>query len=91
MSPSLENMSLGGRLFVGGASSAAGLLITAVAAGVIPTEPASVHAPPWVVATAGEIFLVVGVWVLAQGTALARPLHYAVGPLVLIGLLSLLH
>ena len=91
MSPSLENMSLGGRLFVGGASSAAGLLITAVAAGVIPTEPASVHAPPWVVATAGGIFLVVGVWVLAQGTALARPLHYAVGPLVLIGLLSLLH
>jgi len=91
MSQSVESMSLGGRLFIGGISSAGGLVIIGVASGVIPAEPGSIHAPPWVLATAGGMFLPVGVWILSQGTALARVFHYAVGPLVLVGLLSILH
>ena len=39
----------------------AGLLIVLVAVGVVPVDPDSLHAPPWVLATAGVVFATAGV------------------------------
>ena len=45
---------------------AAGATICLVAAGVIPVDPASVHAPPWVLFLAGFVFVLAGLAVSLQ-------------------------
>lgn len=44
----------------------AGLCIVGVAFGAVPVDPESVHAPPWVLAACGLVFVLGGVAVLAQ-------------------------
>jgi hypothetical protein len=90
-STSPEDMTLGTRLFLGGLCAAAGLMVEAMGLGVIPTEPGSIHAPPWVILTAGAMFALVGLWILSVGTPVGEVLKHAVGPLVLVGMLSILH
>ena len=53
MSQSPEQMSVVGRLVFGLPFCGAGLLILAVATEVLPADPASIHAPMWVLGLAG--------------------------------------
>ncbi len=41
-----------------------GILIFAIGFGLIPVDPSSIHAPGWVIAIFGGIFLVTGIWVI---------------------------
>lgn len=84
-------MSLKGRLLLGGAVTVMGLSVQGMALGVIPVDPSSVHAPMWVLLTAGGMFALVGVWIMAAGTVLGDGLNLVVGPAVLVGMLSMLH
>lgn len=86
-----EDMSLWARLLTGGFAAAMGLMIMAMAAGVIPVDPSSVHAPPWVIHVAGGMFTLVGLWMVTAGNPVGRALDQVVGPVVLMGLLSILH
>jgi hypothetical protein len=84
-------MSLGGRLVMGGAFTLAGIAMEAVALGMIPVDPSSIHAPMWVIGTAATVFILPGLWILFAGTTVGRVLEVVVGPVVLVGLLSVLH
>ena len=84
-------MSLTSRLVVGGAFALAGIAMEAVAVGIIPVDPSSIHAPMWFLGTGAGMFTLVGLWILSAGSTLGRALNVAVGPVVLVGLLSMLH
>ena len=47
----------------------AGALIMLVAADVIHADPASIHAPRWVLGATGFVFFIAGIWILFQGFA----------------------
>ncbi len=91
MSKSLENMTLGGRLLLGGLLAGIGLLTMAAVTGMGPFEPDVGPAPEWVGVLAGALFVLVGVLILSQGTPLQAATNFAVGPLVMVGLLTMLH
>ncbi|MEM1055634.1 MAG: hypothetical protein AAGI52_08905 [Bacteroidota bacterium] len=44
-----------------------GLFVTAIGLGIVPVDPANVHAPMWVLAVCGLVFVIGGVAVLAHG------------------------
>ena len=43
-----------------------GFLVWAITFGVIPTDPSGIHAPGWVLAIFGGIFVVAGLWSILQ-------------------------
>ena len=45
---------------------ASGLLILGIGLGLIPTDPTDIHAPPWVLALCGLVFILGGVAVFAH-------------------------
>ncbi|WP_412061854.1 hypothetical protein [Rubrivirga sp. IMCC45206] len=53
-------------LLFGGLFVAAGLALVALGAGVVPVDPASVHAPGWVLALCGAVFGMGGLAALAH-------------------------
>lgn len=53
-------------IVVGVAGLGVGGVLVAVALGVTPSDPASIHAPGWVLAICGAVFTVGGVTALAQ-------------------------
>ena len=76
---------------MGGFATAMGLFIVAVAAGAVPADPGTIHAPSWVLHCAGGMFTLVGVWIATAGTPVGNGLNVVTGPVVLVGLLSILH
>ncbi len=91
MSRSPEDMSLTARLLMGGLFAVMGLVPIAVSLGVVEVDPDSVHAPMWIIGMLGGMFTLVGLWIGTAGTPVGRVLGRLTGPVVLIGLLSMLH
>ncbi len=91
MSKSLEGMTLRGRLLLGGVFAGVGLLIVAMVTGSGSFEPDMAEAPEWLGVLAGGLFVLVGAWIFARETPLQPALDRAVGPLVLMGLLTISH
>ena len=54
-------------LVMGGVFSAAGLAIVLISLGWLPSDPASVHAPMWVLGVAGGVFLLPGLLMCYYG------------------------
>jgi hypothetical protein len=91
MSQTPESMSLPARLLLGGLTTGMGLMIVGVAGGIVPVDPTTVYAPMWIIFTAGGMFTLVGLWMATAGTPVGDALNRVVGPVVLVGLLSILH
>jgi hypothetical protein len=53
------------RLLVGATFTATGAFIMAVGAGIVPVDPETIHAPMWIIAMAGLVFVLGGVMMLA--------------------------
>jgi hypothetical protein len=43
-----------------------GFLVWAITFGIIPTDPSAIHAPKWVLAIFGGVFVVAGIWSILQ-------------------------
>lgn len=84
-------MTVLGRILFGSAFAVPGLLILGVGLRVVDVDPASVHAPHWLIAVLGGMFVVVGVWLYSRGTRVEPLLEAVVGPAALGGLLTALH
>ena len=61
-----------------------GLFIVAIAAGLIPVAPDSIHAPPWLLAVCGGMFVVAGVAALGIGV-LSKRVNNFFGAVILTG------
>lgn len=79
------------RIVLGTAVAGLGLFMEGIALGWIPSEEGSVHAPPWVLMVISGLFVLLGVWLVTAPTPVGRWLGRVVGPLTLVGLLSVLH
>jgi hypothetical protein len=79
------------RWLMGGGFAVAGLVVEAVALDVITVDPASIHAPRWILLTVGGMFTLAGLWIVTAGTAVGGLFEKLVGPVVVIGMLAILH
>lgn len=79
------------RFLVGGSFAGAGLMIVAMTVDVFLHDPASADAPLWVYLTFGFMFILVGLWIMSADTPMGEALKPVVGPVVLVGILSMLH
>jgi len=66
-----------------------GLGVLAITFGVIPTDPANIHVPGWVLAVFGGAFVVVGLWVIflraiQQNTAEANWINFLLALAVML-------
>ena len=65
MSAAKSKIPMWQRLSVGGLFAAVGAFIMAVGFGLVPTPPEKIHAPMWIIAMAGFVFVLAGVMMLA--------------------------
>ena len=49
-----------------------GFFVWAITFGIIPTDPSAIHAPRWVLAIFGGVFVVAGLWSILQGALSQR-------------------
>ncbi len=79
------------RLFFGAAFAGPGILLVGVGTHLVEVDPATVHAPYWLIGMLGGMFALVGFWLATQGTFMEAGLKLVVGPAILIGMLVALH
>jgi hypothetical protein len=68
---------------------APGAFLLGIATDAVPYDPAKVHAPAWVLAIAGAMFIACGFVVLANGFQRAAWVGRVAGPCVLLGLAAI--
>lgn len=70
---------------------APGVASIGIATGVIPYDPAKVHAPAWILIIAGAMFIACGLVPLARAFRLPVAVNHFVAAIVLVGLTTIVN